>query len=132
MNAHRRFPPSPHNPFERERIAAIGPWEVRVFSPGGVFHQYFAGHGMLHVQLWHPASGVSVLTPSRLTRGCFEVYPFAGWKYAREDYAMLQDEVWACLHVRLPDEECVREVRENLGSPDFKPSRAIRIPGLHS
>lgn len=34
---------------------------------------YLAARQMLHLQLWHEGLGVSVLTPSRLTGGLYEV-----------------------------------------------------------
>jgi hypothetical protein len=37
-------------------------------------HSYFARRGFLHLQLWHPAVKTSILTPSRLTNGRFEIW----------------------------------------------------------
>ena len=55
-------------------------WEIRIFPEGDRKAEYFAPRGFLHAQLWHPASRVSVLTPSRLTGGLFELFPYQGWK----------------------------------------------------
>jgi hypothetical protein len=71
-------PPPPHDPVERVVAVQLGEWEVRVFE--GARQRYFLPRGMGHVQLWHARAGVSVLTPSKLTAGLYEVFPVAGWK----------------------------------------------------
>jgi hypothetical protein len=71
-------PPPPHDPSERELAQVLGDWEVRIFGDGKF--RYFVERGLWHVQLWHPGARVSVLTPSRLTRDAYEVYPSRGWK----------------------------------------------------
>jgi len=88
-------PPRPHDPRERELVAVIsdlafgapdssvagpaparsgGAWEVRQFSARDTKHDYFAPRGFLHLQLWHPTAAISILTPSRLTGGNYEVH----------------------------------------------------------
>jgi hypothetical protein len=110
----RAWPPAPHDPRERallfEIVAAAAPraqvalhgssgrssavaatrWEVRAFPAGGRMHRYFAPRGLLHVQLWQPESEVSVLTPSRLTLGRWEVFPVDGWKLGADRVAELR------------------------------------------
>jgi hypothetical protein len=51
--------------------------------------QYFVRNGFWHVQLWQPLARVSVLTPSRLTRDRYEVFPIAGWKVGAQKYTEL-------------------------------------------
>ena len=68
-------------------LGALGAWKALVF--GGRMLGYFAPRGLLHVQLWHEAAGISVLTPSRLTGGRYEVFPVAGWKKRASDYRTL-------------------------------------------
>lgn len=63
-----------HAPCERALVTMLGDWEVRRHDERGEHHRYFAPRGMLHFQLWHPTARVSILTPSRLTRGRFEVW----------------------------------------------------------
>lgn len=58
----------------------IGGWEIRIFPDGDRKAEYFAPRGFLHAQLWHPLARVSVLTPSALTGGLFELFPYQGWK----------------------------------------------------
>lgn len=101
-------PPPPHDPSERILVEFLGDWEVRIFSPSGIFHRYFSAKGMLHVQLWHPEAGVSLLTPSPITAGRYEVFPLAGWKHARHSYRALADEVRAGCGLDLPREERVQ------------------------
>jgi hypothetical protein len=65
--------PPLHSPFDRELLARVGPWEVRRHARDDGRFAYLATRSMLHVQLWHPDHRVSVLTPSRLTGGRFEI-----------------------------------------------------------
>ena len=111
---HRSPPPRPHDPRERILVDTCAPdlahptyrhWEVRQFDPAGIFHCYFGDHGMLHLQLWHPWSGVSLLTPSRLTAGRYEVFPSAGWKLADRDYSVVATAVRREHGVALPSAE---------------------------
>ena len=81
------WPPPPHDPRERELALTIGGWEVRLF--GGRMFAYFVTRGLWHMQLWHPVARISILTPSRLTRGCYEAFPIAGWKTQAPDYPSL-------------------------------------------
>lgn len=77
-----RWPPSPHHPSDRVRVRRAGRggiWEVRIFSPASPLYERLARRGMLHLQLWHPGSGVSVLSPSALTGYRFEAFPIEGW-----------------------------------------------------
>jgi len=73
-------PPPPHNPGERKLAGQIGGWQIRLFDPDDLKFKYFLPRGFLHAQLWHPEARVSVLTPSRLTGGLFEVFPVDEWK----------------------------------------------------
>lgn len=68
------LPPRPHDPRDREVVAHAGAWEVRQFDRADRKHAYFAPRGFLHLQLWHPVACVSVLTPSRLTGGNYELW----------------------------------------------------------
>ena len=120
---HRPLPPRPHDPGQRILVDTCAPdlphptyrhWEVRQFDPAGIFHCYFGDHGMLHLQLWHPWSGVSLLTPSRLTAGRYEVFPSAGWKLADGDYGVIATAVRREHGVALPStERLVRLCREH-------------------
>jgi hypothetical protein len=74
------WPPPPHDPRERTAVATIGEWEIRIFPEGDRKAEDFAPRGFLHAQLWHPGARVSVLTPSALTGGLFELFPYQGWK----------------------------------------------------
>ena len=67
-----RLPPL-HGPGDRELFARVGPWEVRRYAAGDHRFAYFASRAFLHLQLWHPQHQISVLTPSRLTGGRFEI-----------------------------------------------------------
>ena len=75
-----QWPPPPHDPRERTPVATIDGWEIRIFPEQDRRAAYFAPRGFLHAQLWHAEARVSVLTPSRLTGGLFELFPYQGWK----------------------------------------------------
>ena len=81
------WPPPPHDPRERELTLSIDGWEVRLF--GGRMFAYFVTRKLWHMQLWHPTARISILTPSRLTRGCYEAFPLACWKSQAPDYPSL-------------------------------------------
>jgi hypothetical protein len=97
----RPLPPPPHDPAERTLLAEMDGWEVRDFAPDDPRHAYFAHRGFSHLQLWHPEAGISLLTPSRLTAGSYEVFPFVGWK-RRGDYATLRALIKSAHGVTLP------------------------------
>jgi hypothetical protein len=69
----------------------------------GATHRFLAARDMWHLQLWHPMAGVSILTPSLLTRYEYEVFPVRGWKARAGDYARLKALVGA-RQVPLPSE----------------------------
>ena len=94
------WPPPPHDPRERICLGLMDEWEVRIFARSDCKFQYLARKKMLHVQLWHPVVWVSVLTPSQLTAGRFELFPFKGWKCSPP-----------CLHL------LNRILHEELGAP---------------
>jgi len=125
LDASIAWPPAPHDPRERTLISellaqssgAVSPaphgssgrastrttrWEVRAFPVGGRMHRYFAPRGLLHLQLWQPESGVSVLTPSRLTLGRWEVFPVDGWKHPAERVEEMRRVVRRAHRVELP------------------------------
>lgn len=102
------WPPPPHDPRERIEIALVEGWEVRAFREHGVKHRYFAPRGMLHLQLWHPPSGVSLLTPSRLTAERYEAYPIAGWKFAHAELRAVRGAIRGLHGVELPSSAAIR------------------------
>ena len=61
-----------HDPMQRALVFDSGCWQFRAFAWNDPKHRYFAPRGMLHLQLWHPARRLSILTPSRLTEGAWE------------------------------------------------------------
>jgi len=68
------LPPAPHNPHERVCLREFGPWQLLIFARNTSKHAYFAPRGMLHLQLWAPAAGLSILTPSKLTGDMLELW----------------------------------------------------------
>jgi hypothetical protein len=83
------WPPAPHDPRERTLVVKTGPWQVRTFRTTDPKFEYLAERGLWHLQLWHAEAGVSILSPSGLTLGHYEIFPIAGWKHWAKDYAEL-------------------------------------------
>ncbi len=81
QNYQAECPPPPHDPRERCRVGWINEWQVRIFSRQDVKYGYFARHGFLHLQLWHPIFRLSILTPSNLTAAHYEIFPIQKWKF---------------------------------------------------
>lgn len=96
------WPPAPHDPRERIVGARVNGWEVRVFAPTDARRAYLAARGFGHLQLWHPEARVSILTPSRLTGGHFEVFPVEGWKYPVGDASAVREIVQQVFRLPLP------------------------------
>ncbi len=99
------WPPPPHDPRERELALVVEGWEVRAF--GGRKFEYFVARGFWHLQLWHPEARVSVLTPSRLTRGLYEAYPIANWRAQAPDYDRLVTLLGGLFAAKLPERSAV-------------------------
>ncbi|WP_437500095.1 hypothetical protein [Sorangium sp. So ce1099] len=106
------WPPSPHDPREREVALVVAGWEVRLF--GGRKFEYFVTRGFWHLQLWHPEARVSVLTPSRLTRGLYEAYPIANWKAQAPDYEKLAALLGGLFAAKLPEASAVLRLERAL------------------
>jgi hypothetical protein len=103
-------PPPPHDPTERVLITRIEGWQVRDFAHDDERLAYFAARGLGHLQLWHAARGVSVLTPSRLTDGRYEAFPIAGWKQRADDWQALATMLRASHGLALPSHARLRAV----------------------
>ena len=91
----------PHDPDQRESVHDLGDWEVRVFT--GPKFDYFAPRGFWHLQLWDPIARLSILTPSRLTRGLYEAFPSAVWRRRSRTYAALAEPLAKEHGVAMPD-----------------------------
>ena len=76
--------PPPHDPKDRELVLRLAGWDVRL--PAGRFAEYFVPRGFFHLQLWDARTGISILSPSRLTDGFWEVFPVAEWKHRAPTY----------------------------------------------
>jgi hypothetical protein len=103
-----RRPPPPHDPTERILVTRIDGWLVRDFAEDDQRLAYFAMRGFSHFQLWHPAYSISVLTPSRLTGGAFEVFPIGNWKRRAADWEALDSMLKTYHQVAPPGESCLR------------------------
>ena len=78
-----------HDPGDRERVALLSSdWEVRQFAERDPRTDYFAKRGFLHVQLWHAVTRTSIVTPSRITDGHFEL-SLAGERFAARTWPVI-------------------------------------------
>ena len=65
--------PVEHWPDRRALVYTHEGWECRSHARNDINYADMAARGQLHLQLWHPHARVSILTPSLLTDGEFEV-----------------------------------------------------------
>jgi len=92
-----------HDPAQRELLTRCDGWEVRTLAERDFRYAYFAKREMLHLQLWRPAEGVSVLTPSRLTGGRWELYAGAVGKLRVPSRTALEQQLVRALGLHLPN-----------------------------
>jgi hypothetical protein len=85
--------PPPHDPGERTPVAWVGLWEVRQFPDGDARLAYFRPRGFHHLQLWNPAARISILTPSRLTAGLFEMWPEGGQRSSAATWRQVTEQL---------------------------------------
>ncbi|MBL8678153.1 MAG: hypothetical protein JNK05_03265 [Myxococcales bacterium] len=80
--------PRPHDPDDRVLVASLGDWELRDFADGSRFAAFFARHGLAHRQLYLRSAPLSILTPSALTGGAFELCASDGRARFRDEPAL--------------------------------------------
>lgn len=67
--------PNPlHAPGQRLITGEQEGWQVRQIPINDPRLPYLACNGFFHLQLWHPEAGISLLSPSRLTNGAWELW----------------------------------------------------------
>ena len=117
-NGKIEYPP-PHDREEREWVAdAGGGWSYWRHPVHGSLYSYFDAKGFAHLQLFHPVSGCSILTPSRLTGTTFEVYPIGYWKAHAHCYATLESLIRRRYGIKIPSHASMRAaVRWYLPAP---------------
>jgi len=69
-----RVPAKPHDFRERVCLYVNSGWGVWITPRNCDQHNSTVSRGDLHLQLWHPAGMVSILTPSARTNGEFELW----------------------------------------------------------
>jgi hypothetical protein len=92
-----------HDPAERTLLTWAEGWQVRVFAETDFRYGYFARKRMLHVQLWHPRSRVSVLTPSHFTADRWELHCERMWRVTAADSRGIDRVLEPMCGVRLPN-----------------------------
>lgn len=101
-----------HRHDHRRRVVMfwLGEWEVLMHPPCSELHRLLVVNGMFHMQLWHPESRTSILTPSAITEGLFEINSLFGSEYASHAYSELLPILHAAKLVHAPHPERVRDV----------------------
>lgn len=89
-----------HKPDMRPLMACVGGWELRGEGDAASFEDL--RRGLLHLQLWHAASGTSLLTPNNLTGAAFEVRAACGRRFWPRTRAQLRHVFRDHLRMALP------------------------------
>ena len=99
-----------HNHRLRVLVFWLGEWEVLMYRPCSDMHRLLVVNGMFHLQLWHPESLTSILTPTTLTEGQFEVSPLFGSEFKTEAYDELRPILQAARNISPPPPEFVSDI----------------------
>lgn len=70
--------PRAHDPRQRAWVYSAAGWDLFTTARNDPAHDWLARQGALHLQLWHPVAGISVLTPAPSTEDRFEVWTLRG------------------------------------------------------
>lgn len=75
-----------HDPSLRERFATLGSWDLRQLPSDDFRLPYFLAHRLFHVQILNLEARTSILSPSRLTNGCWDVLAANHGRWALRDF----------------------------------------------
>ena len=85
--------PLVHDPRRRSLVETRRHWQIRVFARGEETFRTLAQQGALNVQFWSRALATSILTPSVMTDGAFEVWmPWGCWR--DDHWCSLVEPLW--------------------------------------
>ena len=99
-----------HDHHRRALVFWLGEWEVLMYRPCSDMHHLLVVNGMFHLQLWHPESKTSILTPTALTDGKFEVAPLFGSEFRTDSYEDLAPILEAARNLLIPHAARVSDV----------------------
>ena len=99
-----------HNHKLRALVFWLGEWEVLMYRPCSDIHRLLVVNGMFHLQLWHPDSQTSIITPTTLTDGKFEIAPLFGSEFRTDSYEDLGPILEAAKTISIPPAERVSDV----------------------
>ena len=99
-----------HTDTDRILVYWLGEWDVRMSDPRSDLHRLLAINGMFHLQLWHPDSGTSILTPSTFTDHSFEVNPLFGDPFRTHSYPEMCSVIRAAKQIDAPPPHLLMEV----------------------
>ena len=99
-----------HTDVNRTLVYWLGEWDVRMSDPGSDLHRLLTVNGMFHLQLWHPESKTSILTPSSLTEQHFEVTPLFDGVFQTRSYPEMCSVIQAAKKIEAPPPQLLMEV----------------------
>ena len=99
-----------HSEQQKSLVYWLGEWDVRMSEPHSDLHRLLVINGMFHLQLWHPESKTSVLTPSPITDQLFEVTPLFGGEFRAKTYSEIRSVVQAARKVVPPSPQELMDV----------------------
>ena len=99
-----------HVDADRTLVYWLGEWDVRMSDPRSDLHRLLTVNGMFHLQLWHPESGTSILTPSPFTEHYFEAVPIFGNQFRTRSYPEMCSVIKASKQIETPAPQLLMEV----------------------
>jgi len=98
-----------------------------MFAPEDPARRILGPRGLLQLQLWHRASRVSVLLPSRLTGEQYDVFPIADVRCSFPSYDGMAAAIDRWHELAVPAEHVLRALRAWLhdGCPPSSPAFAF-------
>ena len=99
-----------HTEREKSLVYWLGEWDVRMSEPKSELHRLLVINGMFHLQLWHPESKTSILTPSPITDELFEATPLFGSEFRAASYAEIRSVVQAARQIEPPSAQLLMDV----------------------
>ena len=99
-----------HTEQEKTLVYWLGEWDVRMSDPNSDLHRLLVINGMFHLQLWHPESNTSILTPSPITENQFEVSPLFGGEFRTQSYPEVCSVIAAARQIEAPSPQRLMDI----------------------
>ena len=99
-----------HSGHQKSLVYWLGEWDVRMSEPNSDLHRLLVINGMFHLQLWHPESKTSLLTPSPITDQLFAVTPLFGGEFRAQSYREIRSVIRAARKIVPPSPQELMDV----------------------